>query len=30
VIDRTPKTHVIERSLRAPGEEPVADLEVLA
>jgi aliphatic nitrilase len=30
VIDRTPKTHVIERSLRAPGEEPVRDLEVLA
>jgi len=30
VIDRTPKTHVLERTLRAPGEEAVRDLEVLA
>ena len=29
-IDRTPKTHMIERSMRAPGEEPVRDLEVLS
>jgi len=30
VIDRTPKAHVLERTLRAPGEEAVRDLEVLA
>ena len=30
VIDRTPKFHVIERSVRAAGEEPASDLEEIA
>ncbi|MBN3756254.1 aliphatic nitrilase [Paraburkholderia sp. Tr-20389] len=30
VIDRTPKLHVIERSMRAPGEQQVNELEELA
>jgi aliphatic nitrilase len=30
VIDRTPKLHVIERSVRAAGEEPASDLEEIA
>jgi nitrilase len=30
VIDRAPRPHVIERSLRAQGEEPAGSLEVLA
>lgn len=30
VIDRTPRLHVIERSVRAPSEEPANDLEELA
>jgi len=30
VIDRAPKTHVIERSLHAPAEASPVDLEVSA
>jgi nitrilase len=30
VIDRSPRAHVLERSLRAPGEDAARDVEVLA